>query len=155
MNRNYFGRQVESFEADLELPFLSSAGEGSEESGPFRGVFIRAPIVEKILQSVKGEQKEEAKREEMVIAPRKDTVGEGEQDYPVEVMARLPGRSRRLPEKIEALGLEEEVGDIVAVRQRNVFGTSFHPELTADTRIHVWWLRQLRESIRGDGRQTG
>jgi len=36
--RNAFGRQVDSFEADLRVPVL-----GSE---PFRGVFIRAPWIE-------------------------------------------------------------------------------------------------------------
>ncbi|KAL8706112.1 MAG: hypothetical protein Q9201_000814 [Fulgogasparrea decipioides] len=148
VKRNFFGRQVESFEAELELPFLSaeSGGEGNEEL--FRGVFIRAPVVEKILPSVEGEQKVEAEREEMVVAPGKDGVGQGEGSWPVEVMARLPGRSRRVMEElVEAEGLEEEVGDIVAVRQRNVFGTSFHPELTADARIHVWWLRQVLEAV--------
>jgi 5'-phosphate synthase pdxT subunit len=39
-------------------------------------------------------------------------------------------------------------GDIVAVRQGNVFGTSFHPELTDDVRIHVWWLRQVVDAVR-------
>ncbi|KAL8736984.1 MAG: hypothetical protein Q9181_002124 [Wetmoreana brouardii] len=149
VKRNFFGRQVESFEAELELPFLSAESTAEEESDePFRGVFIRAPVVERILPSVKGEQKMEAEREAMVVAPGKDGVGQGEGEWPVEVMARLPGRSRRVMEKlVEAEGLEEEVGDIVAVRQRNVFGTSFHPELTADTRIHVWWLRQVLEAV--------
>ena len=36
--RNAFGRQVHSFEADLELEGI--------EGGPLRGVFIRAPWVE-------------------------------------------------------------------------------------------------------------
>jgi 5'-phosphate synthase pdxT subunit len=40
-----------------------------------------------------------------------------------------------------------EAGDIVAVRQANVFGTSFHPELTGDARIHVWWLQQVVEAV--------
>lgn len=38
--RNGYGRQVESFEADLEIPALGEA--------PFRGVFIRAPLVEAV-----------------------------------------------------------------------------------------------------------
>ena len=37
VDRNYFGRQVDSFEADLTAPIL-----GSE---PFRAVFIRAPAI--------------------------------------------------------------------------------------------------------------
>ncbi|KAI4222725.1 MAG: hypothetical protein L6R40_008557 [Gallowayella cf. fulva] len=145
VNRNYFGRQTESFEADLNLPFLSD--EPSLENTPFRGVFIRAPVVEKILRQVTGEQKEEASRDETVTAPGKDVVANGHEAQPVQVMATLPGRSKRLAEKLEAAGLSEEVGDIIAVRQRNVFGTSFHPELTPDARIHVWWLRQVLESV--------
>ncbi|MEM2459826.1 MAG: pyridoxal 5'-phosphate synthase glutaminase subunit PdxT, partial [Candidatus Hadarchaeales archaeon] len=38
--RNAFGRQRESFEADLRVEGL--------KGGPFRGVFIRAPIVERL-----------------------------------------------------------------------------------------------------------
>ena len=41
--RNVFGRQRESFEVDLEIPFL-----GDE---PYRAVFIRAPAVDKLLSS--------------------------------------------------------------------------------------------------------
>ncbi|MYA19916.1 MAG: pyridoxal 5'-phosphate synthase glutaminase subunit PdxT, partial [Chloroflexi bacterium] len=37
VERNAFGRQVDSFEADLEIAGL--------EGGPFRGVFIRAPAI--------------------------------------------------------------------------------------------------------------
>jgi len=37
VKRNAFGRQVDSFETDLDIPVL-----GTE---PFRGVFIRAPVV--------------------------------------------------------------------------------------------------------------
>ena len=39
----------------------------------------------------------------------------------VEVLARLPG------------------GEPVAVRQGNLVGTAFHPELTADDRFHAWF----------------
>ena len=38
VRRNAFGRQVDSFEADLDVAGL--------EGGPFHGVFIRAPVVE-------------------------------------------------------------------------------------------------------------
>lgn len=40
VRRNGYGRQVDSFEADLEVSGL--------EGGPFPGVFIRAPLVEEI-----------------------------------------------------------------------------------------------------------
>jgi 5'-phosphate synthase pdxT subunit len=37
VNRNYFGRQIHSFEADLAVPALGNP--------PFRAVFIRAPAI--------------------------------------------------------------------------------------------------------------
>lgn len=79
VERNAFGRQVDSFEVDLELPFLPG--------GPFRAIFIRAPLV---LEAGPG----------------------------VEVLGRLAD------------------GGIVAVRQGRLLGTSFHPELSDDTRLH-------------------
>jgi 5'-phosphate synthase pdxT subunit len=42
VRRNAFGRQVDSFEADLEL----TSGGTAIEGGPFHAVFIRAPIIE-------------------------------------------------------------------------------------------------------------
>ena len=41
VRRNAFGRQVDSFEADLAIPEL---GEG----GPYHAIFIRAPIIESV-----------------------------------------------------------------------------------------------------------
>jgi 5'-phosphate synthase pdxT subunit len=43
--RNAFGRQVESFEIDLEVPALS---EISKPNLPFHAIFIRAPIIESV-----------------------------------------------------------------------------------------------------------
>jgi pyridoxal 5'-phosphate synthase pdxT subunit len=40
VQRNAFGRQVDSFEEDLEISGI--------EGGPFHGVFIRAPVIEKV-----------------------------------------------------------------------------------------------------------
>lgn len=99
VNRNHFGRQVESFEESVEMEFL--------EGGGFRGVFIRAPVVECVL----------------------DTEG-------VEVLAEI----RRAGE-----------GRIVAVRQGNVVGTSFHPELTGDARMHRWWLGEVVKDLERRG----
>jgi 5'-phosphate synthase pdxT subunit len=90
VRRNAFGRQVHSFEADIEMPVLGAA--------PFRGVFIRAPRVE---------------------APGPD----------VQVLATVT----------DAAGEER----IVAVRQGALLATSFHPELTADERIHGYFLREV------------
>jgi len=92
VRRNGYGRQLDSFEADLDVPSL-----GAE---PLHGVFIRAPLVSD-------------------VGPR------------AEVLARDPD------------------GQPVAVRQGRVLATAFHPELTADRRIH----RLLLEMIwRGAGR---
>ncbi|MDI1489031.1 MAG: Senecionine N-oxygenase [Ramalina farinacea] len=147
VNRNYFGRQTESFEAPLDLAFLQKARtdvESSETTRPFNGIFIRAPAVERLLPSVPGEQKGEAAVEGTVIAPSKGPTTPVNQ---VEIMATIPGRSNALRAKLEALRLEDEAGDIVAVRQGNVFGTSFHPELTKDARIHFWWLKSVMEAV--------
>jgi pyridoxal 5'-phosphate synthase pdxT subunit len=40
VQRNAFGRQVDSFEEDLEISGI--------EGGPFHGVFIRAPVIESV-----------------------------------------------------------------------------------------------------------
>lgn len=79
VERNAFGRQLDSFETELDVPLLGDR--------PVHAVFIRAPVIA--------------------------SVGPG-----VDVMASLPD------------------GRVVAVRQRNVIATSFHPELAGETRFH-------------------
>jgi 5'-phosphate synthase pdxT subunit len=79
VQRNAFGRQLDSFEADLQVPML-----GDEH---VHGVFIRAPVIDRVGPSV-------------------------------EVMASL------------------DDGRIVAVRERNIIATAFHPELAGETRFH-------------------
>ncbi|KAI0198119.1 PdxT/SNO family [Astrocystis sublimbata] len=106
VHRNHFGRQLQSFVQDVDLPFLNQ--ESSETRAPFPAVFIRAPVVDQVLHTED--------------APSKKG--------PIEVLAKFP-----------ADGKGED--NIVALRQDNVFGTSFHPELTDDVRIHVWWLNQV------------
>jgi len=44
VERNAFGRQVDSFEADLDIPVLGET--------PFRGVFIRAPYITRVGEGV-------------------------------------------------------------------------------------------------------
>lgn len=82
VRRNAFGRQVDSFEADLDVVGLDE---------PMHAVFIRAPWMEKIGSDVE------------VLASVIDTDGE---THPV------------------------------LVRQGRILATSFHPELTGDTRLH-------------------
>ena len=79
VERNAFGRQLDSFEADLSVPVLGD--------NPVHGVFIRAPIIERTGPDV-------------------------------DILARL------------------DDGRIVAVRERNVIATAFHPELAGETRFH-------------------
>jgi 5'-phosphate synthase pdxT subunit len=144
VNRNHFGRQQESFQANLNLPFLGSTETTSKEQ-PYRCVFIRAPVVEKILpHKVHGEQLEEADLDSTIIAPSKtpaDELAKEELDAEVEVLATLSLKNPNLQanQDHEHKGME----DIIAVRQGNVFGCSFHPELTEDARIHVWWLGEV------------
>jgi len=86
VDRNAYGRQVASFEGDIDL------GDGL---APLRGVFIRAPRVR--------------------------DVGVG-----VEVLAELDGEA-------------------VLLRDGDVIVSSFHPELTDDTRVHELFLRLVTE----------
>ena len=116
MHRNHFGRQLQSFVQDVDLPFLNQKDDSAEKKqapAPFPAVFIRAPVVDKMLE----------KQQQTTETPRPA----------VEVLAKYG-----------------EGDDIVALRQGNVFGTSFHPELTDDVRIHVWWLDQVIKALRKD-----
>jgi len=84
VRRNAFGRQVDSFETELEI-------EGLQE--PFHAIFIRAP--------------------EIV------SVGSG-----VAVRSRYQGR-------------------IVFAAAGGLWATSFHPELTGDTRLHAEFIEKI------------
>lgn len=48
VERNAFGRQVESFEAELEVPALNIV---DQKNPPVHAVFIRAPLIEKVAGS--------------------------------------------------------------------------------------------------------
>ena len=48
-------------------------------------------------------------------------------------------------EQVEILGTEPATGRIVAVRQGPLLATSFHPELTGDTRVHRLFVDVVRE----------
>ncbi len=84
VDRNAYGRQVDSFETDLRGPALGPA--------PFHAVFIRAPRIRR--------------------------VGKG-----VQVVLTLNGEP-------------------VMVRRERLLATTFHPELTADPRLHQYFLDQ-------------
>ena len=87
IERNTFGRQKDSFEADVALEKIGVP--------KFRGVFIRAPSV---------------------IDAGKD----------VEILSKFNEK-------------------IVAVKQGNIIGTSFHPELTADLSIHKYFVNLVQK----------
>jgi pyridoxal 5'-phosphate synthase pdxT subunit len=51
----------------------------------------------------------------------------------------------RTGEQVEALGTDPTTGRIVAVRQGRLLATSFHPELTGDTRVHRLFVDMVRD----------
>ena len=153
VNRNHFGRQVESFEANLHLPFLCDAhakDHGVTNDEPFRGIFIRAPIVEEILSAgteVSNNEKSEVDRVNAPSRKAESKTASGSAREEVEVLGTVPKRASEPPNGIIPDRPETLKEDIVAVKQGNVFGTSFHPELTGDPRIHKWWLEQVLELV--------
>ncbi|WP_139230637.1 MULTISPECIES: pyridoxal 5'-phosphate synthase glutaminase subunit PdxT [unclassified Leifsonia] len=50
-------------------------------------------------------------------------------------------------EKATALARVDD-GRVVAVEQGNLLGTSFHPEITGDTRFHEYFLQRVRDVAR-------
>jgi 5'-phosphate synthase pdxT subunit len=68
-----------------------------------------------------------------IRAPWVEDVGAG-----VEVLARVTSGS--------------DTGRIVAVRQGNLLATSFHPELTVDTRVHGLFVDMVRTACADPGR---
>ncbi|WP_222263657.1 pyridoxal 5'-phosphate synthase glutaminase subunit PdxT [Modestobacter marinus] len=102
VRRNAFGRQVDSFETEVEIAGV--------DGGPVHAVFIRAPWVE---------------------ATGAD----------VQVLGRVEGGPAD--------------GRIVAVRQGRLVATSFHPELTGDTRVHALFVELVRAARAEDLSSTG
>lgn len=49
VERNAFGRQVASFEVDLDVPALKTV---SDEDLPFHAIFIRAPLIDSVGEGV-------------------------------------------------------------------------------------------------------
>jgi 5'-phosphate synthase pdxT subunit len=99
VRRNAFGRQVDSFEADLDVAGISDRPGGA----PVRTVFIRAPWIEKAGPDV-------------------------------EVLARIPERTT------DGSPVAVGAGKIVAARQGRLLATSFHPEITGDSRVHALFV---------------
>ncbi|KAF3971046.1 hypothetical protein CMV_005325 [Castanea mollissima] len=119
VHRNFFGSQIQSFEAELPVPELASK-EGGPETFP--GVFIRAPAI-------------------LEVGPEVQVLA----DYPVPSDVLDSNSTIESPE--EKIQSEKKV--IVAVRQGNLLGTAFHPELTADTRWHSYFLKMANDVAEG------
>jgi 5'-phosphate synthase pdxT subunit len=69
VRRNAFGRQADSFEADLEVPALGEP--------PFHAVFIRAPLIERVGQEVDVLARLEPEPSPMPAAGARRTHGDG------------------------------------------------------------------------------
>ncbi len=101
VERNAFGRQVDSFEIDLDIPAFHNNGQAKDTS-LYHAIFIRAP---------------------KLVAVRGNAA----------VIATLPD------------------GTAVAARQGTMLVTSFHPELTDDTRFHQYFLEMVAETAKERG----
>lgn len=90
VDRNAFGRQIDSFETELSIKDLS-------DDTPFHAIFIRAPMVSKVEEGV-------------------------------EILSQL------------------DDGAIVAVKQKHMLATAFHPELTNDNRVHAYFYGMVSKT---------
>lgn len=110
--RNGWGSQVESFEAPLSIEGLR------DPTTPFMGVFIRAPVV-------------------LAIHPSTE-------NPLIEIIARLPvnlvPKSQKLMAHDEGDSGPHDSQSIVALRQGRHMLTTFHPELTKDSRFHEYFV---------------
>ncbi|KAK6501763.1 hypothetical protein TWF481_009590 [Arthrobotrys musiformis] len=145
VKRNHFGSQTESFSTPLSLPFLG-------DSTPFYGYFIRAPIVEHILPPTTPASSIENNTADTITAPSKKPIDDVAASFTspdeVKILGRLAPSKLTTTEEDAKLGLTNpSEGRIVAVEQGNCFGTSFHPELGSDIRIHKWWLEKVVEKV--------
>ncbi|KAK6348421.1 hypothetical protein TWF718_006217 [Orbilia javanica] len=145
VKRNHFGSQTESFSTPLSLPFLG-------DSTPFYGYFIRAPIVEHILPPTTLASSLENNTADTITAPSKKPINDVAASFTspdeVKILGRLAPSKLTTTEEDAKLGITSpSEGRIVAVEQGNCFGTSFHPELGSDIRIHKWWLEKVVEKV--------
>ncbi len=74
----------------------------------------------------------------------------GEEPFPA-IFIRAPWIERTGP-SVELLA--ERDGHGVMVRQRDVLGTSFHPELTSDARVHAYFLKMVAEAKKNVGKTS-
>ncbi|PKI85837.1 pyridoxal 5'-phosphate synthase (glutamine hydrolyzing) [Malassezia vespertilionis] len=132
VGRNGFGSQVYSFESDVDIPALGGGG--------FPGVFIRAPVVEQLLSDPQAAMQAPAQKAAEPLHSLPRIVASSETldiatRHPLQVLGTLPASNAPQGTQRDAL--------IVAVRQGRLMASSFHPELTSDTRLHAYFLREL------------
>ncbi|ORX34729.1 class I glutamine amidotransferase-like protein [Kockovaella imperatae] len=128
--RNLYGTQLESFEAHMEIPALS------QPTKPFNCIFIRAPAVHS-LQPKSTSVADLTQDLHHTIAPT-------ETSTTIEVLATLPSECTPPPPPQDShLGPSnhEDLGKVM-IRQGSKLVTSFHPELSGDTRIHQYWVEK-------------
>ncbi|KAG2274625.1 hypothetical protein Bca52824_057180 [Brassica carinata] len=78
----------------------------------------------------------------------------------VEVLAHYPVPSNKVLYSSSTVQIQEEdalleTNVIVAVKQRNLLATAFHPELTADTRWHSYFMKMAKEMEQGASSSSG
>lgn len=66
-------------------------------------------------------------------------------EEPVDAVFIRAPQVERVGEDVEVLCTVDD-GTVVGVRQGHVLGTSFHPELTADTSVHAYFLHMVKEA---------
>ena len=113
VRRNAFGRQINSFEIDLDV-----AGVGPE---PVHAVFIRAPVVERAGPGVEVLA--------WLAAPEAAPTDPGAAN----AVGPVPGAAATL---VAGPGRRP-----AACRQGPILVTSFHPELSGDLRLHDLFLK--------------
>ena len=116
VERNAFGRQIASFEMDLDAPIFP-------DRRPYHAIFIRAPLI----ASVSGTT------EVLVRLPA------GEMTLAAPAVSRIAASTRAAAQPSSA-NPQAAQGWIVAARQGRLLVTSFHPELTGDDRFHRFFM---------------
>lgn len=160
VSRNFFGAQADSFEATLPPPkclepFLSAAGSIAAASSSsssssactsspgFRAVFIRAPAVLETGPGVEVLAELELTEEQVESAARSRAAGSGNSG----------GAGGGSDAATDATSIPRRVA--VAVRQGNLLATSFHPELTDDSRWHALFAEGVREARKKSEKSGG
>ena len=62
---------------------------------------------------------------------------------PIEVLARIPTGVLPLQDQVAAQDEESDPRRVVALRQGHLLLTTFHPELTRDSRFHEYFLSEI------------